>query len=408
MAVDVINAIEQMAELGTAPEEGCVLFGVGYEEAFERIRVKYIEQRFNRGGSAEKFVIGPYGSGKTHFLRQLMEVARHAGCATSEVKLTKDVDFTKSLVVYREVVNELRGPDLEQRGIRSLLAASVTSVRNRAGGDVAKGDMLVRGWIAGLDKQDFELEPFGRVVRRALEAYLDNDNETFEAASRWLSGDVNDRVLARALSVSVVDKREENIHGNRAMLSLFQFVRSAGFKGTVVTFDEAEQGLSQNRKTMDRILSMLQSRINSIADLKRGSALVVYAFTPDLVDQMERLAALQQRVADPGPGMGFFDGNTLAPRIELTRRDDPERELRDMGRRYVNVAYDIPEWNCQLPREQMLASIDQLAAEIAADDISSSSRRSMAKRTCATLIRALEEGIVDTSSRPEVALEAEV
>lgn len=42
MAVDVINAIEQMAELGTAPEEGCVLFGVGYEEAFERIRVKYI------------------------------------------------------------------------------------------------------------------------------------------------------------------------------------------------------------------------------------------------------------------------------------------------------------------------------------------------------------------------------
>jgi hypothetical protein len=397
-----------MAELGTAPDEGCALFGVGYDDAFDRLKRKYIEQRFERGGSAEKFVIGPYGSGKTHFLRQLMEIGRQAGCVTSEVKLTKDVDFTKSLVIYREVVSETRAPGSEQRGIRPLLVACMDRVRSQAGEDTAKADMLARVWIAGLDKHDFELEAFGRVLQKGLLAHLDRDKETFEASSRWLAGDVGDRVLARDLSVSVVGKGEENIHGNRAMLSLFQFVRSAGFLGTVVTFDEAEQGLNQNRKTMDRILSMLQSRINAISDLKNGSALIVYAFTPDLVEQMERHPALQQRVADPGPGMGFFDGNTLAPRIELMRRDDPEHELREMGRKYVNLAYDHPKWVCDVPRESMLATIDHLGTEVAMDEISSSSRRTMAKRTCAALMRALDAGVIDTTAKPDPVLEDEV
>jgi hypothetical protein len=126
------------------------------------------------------------------------------------------------------------------------------------------------------------------------------------------------------------------------------------------------------------------------------------------MEQMEKLAALQQRVADPGPGMGFFDGNTLAPRIELTRRDDPEGELRAMGRRYVNIAYDQPQWDCVISRETMLDTIDQLATEITLEEISSSSRRSMAKRTCATLMRALDDGVIDTTPLPDRVLEDEV
>ncbi len=108
MAVDVIAMIERMAEYGTAPHDGCALFGVGYDEAFARLRSKYFEARFARGDSAEKFVVGPFGSGKTHFLRQLMEIARALECVTAEVTLNKDLDFTKSLIVYREVVRAMR------------------------------------------------------------------------------------------------------------------------------------------------------------------------------------------------------------------------------------------------------------------------------------------------------------
>src|SRR3954468_5115119 len=208
MPVDVIAMIERMAEYGTAPSDGCALFGVGYEEAFERLRNKYLEARFERGDSAEKFVVGPFGSGKTHFLRQLMEIARGMDCVTAEVALNKDLDFTKSLVVYREVTRELRTPGAGERGIRALLAAALEQVRGRAAGNEALADRLVAGWIAGLDKADFELETFGRVLRQGLRAQLREDEAVFVAACRWLDGEVSDRAVAKELGLTSVAKAE--------------------------------------------------------------------------------------------------------------------------------------------------------------------------------------------------------
>ena len=71
-----LDIFEQIAETGHAPKFGCHLFGVGYDDAIERLRQKYLEERFERGKSAEKFVVGTFGSGKTHFLRHLAEIAR--------------------------------------------------------------------------------------------------------------------------------------------------------------------------------------------------------------------------------------------------------------------------------------------------------------------------------------------
>ena len=62
----VLDILERIAETGTAPTDGCHLFGVGFEDAFERLKKKYLEGRIARGGSAEKFIVGPYGAGKTH------------------------------------------------------------------------------------------------------------------------------------------------------------------------------------------------------------------------------------------------------------------------------------------------------------------------------------------------------
>ena len=408
MTINVIGMIEDMAEHGTPPTDGCALFGVGYEDAFDRLRKRYIEARFARGGSAEKFVVGPYGSGKTHFLRQLMELGRDMGCVTSEVALNKDIDVTKSLNVYREVAREVRAPGSDQKGIRALLIASLEQVRAGAGDNPLVVDKLAAAWVEGLDKANYELEAYGRIVRRALEAHLLADGATFEAAARWLEGDFGDKQLGRDLNVSTIDRSEENIHGRRALLSLFQLVRRARFRGTVLTFDEAEQGLNVDRKQMDRILSMLQSGVNAVSDLKDGSALVVYALTPDLFEHLERFAALQQRLADPGKGNGFFDGNTLAPIIDLSPRTEPVKELQARGRKLVAVAYGAPGWETSVPEKDALAAVDRLAEEIELEGVGSGNRREMVRRTCAMLMTSLDEGELDTSPRPVSEAEDEV
>jgi hypothetical protein len=390
--LDIIGMFERLAEHGHAPEEGCKLFGVGYDDAFERLKQKYLIQRFGRGGSAEKFVVGPFGSGKTHFLRQLMEIGREVGCATAEVPLNKDVDFTHNLLVFREVASEIRVPDQSGRGIRTLLKAILARVQTRAQGAGLAAEEAIEGWVSGLEEANLDLEAYARVARRGLEAEIRGDQETFENACRWLGGDMSDKAVSRSLSTSAVGSGEQNLMARRAMLSLFQLIRHAGFPGTVVGYDEAEQAFSVDKTHMARILSLLQSQINAMADLENGSALVIYALTPDLREKMETFPALQQRVIDPGPQQGFFDGNTLAPLIDLTRRPDPETELLRIGERLVSVFCDrVPEVTGE-QRTALMQQAQDVSREIAASEPSASSRRGLVKRMCTLVMAEYERG----------------
>ena len=395
MPDDVLGILEQIAETGHAPDEGCSRFGVGYEAAFERLRKTYLRSAFGRGRSAEKFVIGPFGSGKTHFLRQLMEVAREEGCATAEVRLNRDIDFTKTIQVYREVAREIRAPGQSARGIQGLLELAVRKVGGSLHAQSEVNEKLVAVWIAGLDQAEFADKSYARVLMHALEAQLAGETAVFEQGCRWLAGEVSDRTLVRDLPVSVLSQAEQNRFGRLALLSLCQFVHHAQFTGTVIGFDEAEQGFDVGRRQMTKILSMLKSSMDATADLRHGSALIVYALTPDLVERIEEFPALQQRVADPGPDQGFFDGNTRAPKIDLTKRDDPLTELQAMGRAFVELLYEAHGSDLNVSKEATLDRILGVASDVAETDAAASSRRTMAKRCCSILVNLYDNGTLD-------------
>lgn len=380
MAVD----FEQLAMYGTAPSDGCALFGVGYEDAFERLRRRFIENRFSRGGSVEKFVVGPFGSGKTHFLRQLSEIARASDCVTSEVPLTRSVDITSNLVVYREVAREVVRPDTGESGMRALLAGCVDKVRSRAAGTGA-ADVVVQAWVSGLATHTFKHTAFGRVVSQGLDAMQRGDAAVEDEALRWLSGEVTDARLARSLSVGAITKSSEDLSGRQLLLSLFQLVRQAGFRGTVVGFDEAEQGMAVSQKRLAHILSVLQSSINATTDLQDGSAMIVYAITPSVKERMDAFPALQQRLAS---NPGFFDGNDYAPIIDLAMRRNPEEELASIGKRLVDVYVEQEGLPAGENRTALDREVADLALRIAAEDPSSQSRRSMVKATATRLLLA--------------------
>ena len=158
-----------------------------------------------------------------------------------------------------------------------------------------------------------------------------------------------------------------------------------------MVFDEAEQAKSISSKHFQRIQSVFQSKINSTADLRNGSALLVFAVTPDVIERFADFGALQQRIADPSPDDGFFNGNTYAVKIDLTQQSYSEKSLAEMGRHYVNAAFDEPEWDSTKSRDEMLNEINTIAIDVAANEGSSSSRRIMAKRTAEMLIKNLTD-----------------
>lgn len=374
---------EMLASHGTAPMVGCSMLGVGYEDAFDRLLKTYVDGRFARGLSSEKLVVGPFGSGKTHFLRQMMELAAAKDVVVSEVRLNKDLDFTKRLLFYREVAAEVAAPGQSERGIAGLLRAMRAKVCGAAPDEIK--DVLFEAWISGLGAQDFRLDAFKRVAMAGLTALRTQDEPTFSAAARWLSGDVNDPVLAKALMESRVGTDQQSLFAGRMLLSLFQLVRHAGFLGTVLAVDEAEQGFSVDKKRRDRILSMLKSDVDSISALNGGSALVLYALTPEIREAMDTFPALHQRFADPG-GVGFFDGNQYAAVIDLTFRADPTMHLRGIARRLLEVFSGENELPGGVSKADAMARVDQIADEVAGANLSSSARRQLVRTVCAYLL----------------------
>ncbi len=405
---DVIGMVERIAEQGTAPDVGCSLFGTGHDWAFEKLEEIYLNRAFERGRSSEKYIVGAYGSGKTHFLRQFSERARDLDCVTSEVALNKDLDYTKTLDLYRQVANGLEIPGQTMRGIEFLLRAILARIADAAPSPEVSDDFVTR-WIPAIDSWNLQSKRYQRILRLAFEALHDGNEERFTMATRWLGGEVTNREIAKALEEQVLTKDELALHGREAWLSLGQVIRNSTFKGTVVAFDEAEQGLSdamKQKQRRDKVLSMMQSSLNATADLSGGSMLIIYAITADVLDQSMNFPALAQRLSsDPS----FFQGNPRAPVIRLDEnRDDPVGELQEMGTALVKLFYQRESEAMQkLPIEEAFSMVERVAQEVASEEPSVSSRRLMMKKVATCLMNGYDTGSFEFKPRGSVADEVE-
>lgn len=408
MTIDYIGILETMASNGVAPAAGCSLFGVGYEGVFERLTKVYLQDRIAvRGGSAEKFVVGPFGSGKTHFLRQLMEIAANQGFATSEVSLDKDLDYSNRLLVYKEIVRNLRMPESSGRGMREMLAASAKNVRNMLP-DPDAAEAAFQGWLEGLTDHDFKLDKFARVAQKAIRYDDQQDQDGFQNACQWLEGAFDSKEIADRLGEQPVKGDELKLCASQAMFSMFQFIRYAGFKGTVVCLDEADIGFQQTSKDkIQKILALLRADIGVINDLTGGAVFFIYALTDEVVQSMMQYMALKQRIDTP-PGQGFMDGNDYAALISLTAPTDREAELRKIGHRLADLLYDHAGLPIAIDKSQANNKIDQIAADIIEEDISSSSRREMTKRASTLLLNILNRGSLEAAATVSPLEEDEV
>lgn len=403
--MDLIEIFQDMASTGQPPLQGCVDLGVGYEDAFKRLENTYLTRFFNVGRSAEKFVVGPYGSGKTHFLRQTLEIARKNNCATAEVQLSRNIDITKSLIVYKEVAREIAVPGQKSKGIDGLLKAYYNKVRSQDS-DPEISDDFVRSAIEALKDTEFEHPGFRRVLIRTLTAIVRGEEDTIDAGCQWLSGEITNHRLANVLNTNTIPAAEQDAFGRRAMFSLCQFIKAAGFTGTVIGFDEAEQAANVPAKQLNKILSMARSEIDAITRLQGGAVLILYAFTPDVIQEMQRYPALQQRLAEPDPSRRFFDGNDLSPQIDLAQPFQVNNSnsliiLQRIGERLVNLMFDTYQKEMQVfDKNSILAACHDWADEIDARNASISNRRDMVRLTCSRLLHMYHTGSLEGFAEP--------
>lgn len=232
------DAVIQSLRAGVVPRAGQHLIQVGRKRELETL-VTDID-RIADGGSAIRFVIGEYGSGKTFFLNLIRAVAMEKKVVTASADLNPDrrlhATGGQARSLYAELMRNLSTRTKPDGGaMAGIVERFIATAKSEAiaGGKATEAVIrekleLLTEMVNGFDFADV-IAAYCRGVEEGNEG-LKSD------AIRWLRGEFTTKTDARnALGVrTIVD--DASFYDQ---LKLFaRFVRLAGYSGFIVCLDE--------------------------------------------------------------------------------------------------------------------------------------------------------------------------
>jgi hypothetical protein len=261
--------------------------------------------RIADNGSAARFVIGEYGSGKTFFLNLVRSVALQRKLVTVHADLSPDrrlhATGGQARSLYTELMRNMSTrakPDGGAMG--SVVERFVTSALTEATEKGATPEFVIRARLNQLCELTGGYD-FAEVIAKYWQGH-DSGNEQLKSdAIRWLRGEYSTRTDARAaLGVrTIID--DANFYDQLKLLA--KFVRLAGFDGLLVCLDEMvnlyklanSQARNSNYEQILRILNdVLQGTTEGIG--------FIFGGTPDFLTDPRRglysYTALQTRLAE--------------------------------------------------------------------------------------------------------------
>ncbi|MDD3473631.1 MAG: DUF2791 family P-loop domain-containing protein [Syntrophaceae bacterium] len=315
------------------------IYSVGIDPWIERLSQTYLD-RLCRSNAHFKLVIAPYGGGKTHFLVSLGAKALNRNYAVSYVGCSENIRFDNSLEVYRSFISGLTLPGIDGAGLSVLLQDWIApyalgKIRENAPDPEAATDM----WINHLYRKEYPEPTFARVSATAISEIIDPDRvKTGDAAFRWLRGEIDtltrdERSLIR---VAPVPPKEQNEFGRRMLLSMCKFIKEFGLHGSVILFDEVETLFNAKGKALLRVLSAMRVLIDLPVGVSGGVPLLaVFSAVPDVIEQLGKYPALQQRLAVVGAS--FREDNNFAPQIDLSELGSQREFLNALGAKLIKL-----------------------------------------------------------------------
>lgn len=260
----------------------------GFVSRWERETLPFLAA----GGSELRFVEGPNGRGKTHFLQVLETHARRAGFVTARVG-TQTKPFAALQDTYRQIALAMTASAPGSNGDCGLahLLAGLTSARLADFQQFARGNPGYRNLITTYARkvQAGQADQPASQDLRALLMHDTNRRVTFGELFRL------DRHLPRPLGK--LGKRNAAVW----LRSLLTLPRQLGFKGMVVLFDETGADLHlrpEPLRARQQHMANLRNLVDHLATGGIPGCSVVYATTADFIQMaFEDYPALWQRVA---------------------------------------------------------------------------------------------------------------
>ena len=297
------DTIIQALRAGVVPKLGLRHIQVGRAREIEEL-VRDIE-RIGEGGAAIRFVIGEYGSGKTFFLNLIRLIAIEKGMVVLSADMAPDrrlhATGGQARSLYAEMTRNASTRTKPDGGaMASVVERFASQAMRTAELDDREPGEVIREKLANLEELTGGYD-FATIITRYWEGFETGDEELKSAALRWLRAEYSTRTDARkALGVrTIID--DSKVYDQLKLLALF--VREAGYKGMVVSFDElvnlyklvSSQARNANYEQILRILNdVLQGSASHLGFMLGGTP----EFLMDTRRGLYSYEALQSRLAE--------------------------------------------------------------------------------------------------------------
>jgi P-loop Domain of unknown function (DUF2791) len=295
------DAVIQSLRAGVVPRTGLPLIQVGRVRELEAV-IQDIK-RIAEGGSAIRFVIGEYGSGKTFFLSLTRSIALQEKLVTVHADLTPDrrlhATGGQARSLYTELMRNLSTRTKPDGGaLASVVERFVTSAISEGRDRTLSPEAVIRERLAHLSEMVGGYD-FAEVIAAYWRGHDTSDEMLKASAVRWLRGEFSSKLEARqALGVrTIVD--DENVYDQLKLMA--QLVRLSGYGGLLICWDELVNlfklsNVQARKSNYEQILRILN-------DVLQGTASglgVMLGGTPEFLTDTRRglysYPALQSRL----------------------------------------------------------------------------------------------------------------
>ncbi len=371
----ILSSLLSSVSAGVVPRAGAPYIAIGRKDEIGALLSDL--EGIAEGGSAMRFLIGRYGSGKS-FLIQLIR-----GYALERDFLTADADLTperrlhgaggSGLATYRELMKNLASKAAPEGGALSrVIARWIGTLQAEIGENDPDGVRLGAAVNATLREVQFMVGgfDFARVICAYYRAYLAGDDERMSACLCWLRGEFSSKVEARralGFSVSVIVD-DDNWYDFIKLWAVL--ARKIGYHGLVVFVDECVNLYKivhrvSRENNYEKILSMFNDALQGKAE----GLLLVLGGTPQFLEDPRRglfsYEALRSRLCDSRFADGEFK-NLIGPVIRLRRLSDDE--LYALIVRVTALYAEFYGWQPRITQEEQIRFL-QICLERAGADV---------------------------------------
>ena len=296
--MDSFEVLARLAEHGTPPDGDIALrISVGLEDTLRRFQDETLP--FIAGGGSEiRFFYGPYGRGKTHFLKSIQALARAQGFVTAYVDCkaqTQRAPFASLSETYRLVAANAVPPGNEGgEGIEAVIRGSMGRHGNTSS--------LMRS----LRKEDRLELGFRNLVIALVQALETPERfELLKALTALLTASGSYKVPMQHLyrTHSNLPKPLGKLSSRNATLwirSLAALPAALHYPGFVILFDETEKSSHMSRwqiRQQQRYLANIRNLVDHVATGTFSGCVFFFAVVEEFREvAATNLQALAQRI----------------------------------------------------------------------------------------------------------------